>query len=44
MTWALGGKQKGRVQDVWEPSLHGNRADTAVSAMTAVHSKEASQR
>jgi hypothetical protein len=32
------GKLEGHVQYVWGPSLHGNRADTAVSAMPAVRS------
>ena len=38
VTRAMEGKHEGHVQYVWGPSLHGNRADTAVSAMTAVRS------
>jgi hypothetical protein len=35
---ALEGKHEGHVQHIWGPSLHGNRADTALSARMAVRS------
>src|SRR5262245_53590723 len=38
VTRALEGKPQGRVQHGWDPSLHGNRANIAVSAMTVVRS------
>jgi hypothetical protein len=38
MTPALEGKHAGHGVRVWGPSIDGNRADTALSALTAVRS------
>ena len=38
VTRAMQGKREGDEARVWSPSIDGNRADTALSALTAVRS------